>query len=141
MAQRTVPDWRQAVDPLRASSPRAAARQAIVNPALPQIRQGQFVRRLGNTLMLGDRPFRFNGNNTYYLQAEIAYGREAGVEETLDKMADRKRNIRMVLKLTNNRHDSPVGQRLRAHHPGAPEHSHGSSYKNETMQVCWQEHT
>ncbi len=147
LAQRTVPDWRQAVDPLRASSPRAAARQAIVNPALPQIRQGQFVRRLGNTLMLGDRPFRFNGNNTYYLQAEIAYGREAGVEETLDKMADlgmavtranahndhppaqdpaviqtdpgvyreaslvaldrsidegRKRNIRMVLKLTNN---------------------------------------
>ena len=147
LAQRIVPDWRDAVDPQRLASPRGAARQAVVNPALPEIRAGQFVRRLGNTLLLGDRPFRFNGNNTYYLQAEIAYRREAGVEETLDKMAElgmavtranahndhppaqdpaviqtdpgvyreaslialdrsideaRKRNIRMVLKLTNN---------------------------------------
>ncbi len=145
-AQRTVPAWNEAVD-LRRSPVTASVRQGAANAILPEIQPGQFVRRLGTTLMLGDRPFRFNGNNTYYLQAEIAYRREAGVTETLDKMAElgmavtranahndhppaqdpaviqtdpgvyreanlvaldrsideaRKRNIRMVLKLTNN---------------------------------------
>jgi len=60
---------------------------AVLNPALPEIREGEFARRVGSTLMLGNRPFRFAGNNTYYLQAEIAYRRTFTVEETLDKMA------------------------------------------------------
>ena len=103
LAQRTVPDWRDAV---RLTAPRAATSQAVVNPALPEIRSGQFVRRLGNTLMLGDRPFRFNGNNTYYLQAEIAYRREAGVEETLDKMAE----LGMSVTRANAHNDHPPAQ-------------------------------
>ena len=146
LAQRVVPRWNEAVDPARAAV-RGAAREAVLNPALPEIRPGQFVQRVGTTLVLGGRPFRFSGNNTYYLQAELAYRRDAGVEESLDKMAGlgmavtranahndhpraqdpaviqtgpgvfveanlaaldrsveeaRKRNIRMVLKLTNN---------------------------------------
>ncbi len=120
---------------------------AVVNPAFPPIREGQFAGRIDATLMVGSRPFRFHGNNTYYLQAEMAYGRVFTVEETLDKMAElglsvaranahndhppaqdpaaiqtapgvyvesslvaldgavaeaRKRNIRLILKLTNN---------------------------------------
>ncbi|MBK5292303.1 MAG: cellulase family glycosylhydrolase [Acidobacteriia bacterium] len=146
LAQRVVPPWNAAIAVDRASSGHGR-RQTILNPMFPEIRQNEFVRRVGSTLMLGNRPFRFNGNNTYYLQAEIAYGRIHTVEETLDKMADlgmpvtranahndhppekdpaaiqtapgvfveaslvaldqsieeaRKRNIRMILKLTNN---------------------------------------
>ena len=141
-AQRTVPDWRIAVDQrVPRIAPKAASSTSI------SIRDGEFVRRIGSTLSLAGRPFRFNGNNTYYLQAEIAYRRNAGVEETLDKMAElgitvaranahndhppsqdpaaiqtdpgvfneanlvaldqsvaeaKKRNIRLILKLTNN---------------------------------------
>ena len=53
----------------------------------PPIRSGEFVRRVGSVLTLGGNPYRFNGNNLYYNQADIVYGRQAGVEETLDKMA------------------------------------------------------
>ena len=53
----------------------------------PPIRPGEFVRRTGSVLTLGGNPYRFNGNNLYYNQADIVYGRQAGVEETLDKMA------------------------------------------------------
>jgi len=53
----------------------------------PPIRPGEFVRRAGSVLTLGGNPYRFNGNNVYYNQADIVYGRQAGVEETLDKMA------------------------------------------------------
>ena len=100
-AQRSVPDWRVAVDPRRAVS-----RDAVLNPALPPVRPGQIVRRLGTTLLLGDRPFRFNGNNTYYLQAEIAYRRAAGVEETLDKMAE----LGMSVARANAHNDHPLEQ-------------------------------
>ena len=53
----------------------------------PPIQAGEFVRRAGSVLTLGGNPYRFNGNNVYYNQADIVYGRQAGVEETLDKMA------------------------------------------------------
>ena len=53
----------------------------------PPIKSGEFVRRTGSVLTLGGNPYRFNGNNLYYNQADIVYGRQAGVEETLDKMA------------------------------------------------------
>jgi endo-1,4-beta-mannosidase len=52
----------------------------------PPIRPGEFVRRAASVLTLGGNPYRFNGNNLYYNQADIVYGRQAGVEETLDKM-------------------------------------------------------
>lgn len=38
-------------------------------------------------LLLDGKPFRFHGNNVYYNQADLVYGREAGVAETFDKMA------------------------------------------------------
>ncbi len=60
---------------------------------LPPIRPGEFVRRVGTVLTLGGRPFRFNGNNLYYNQADIVYGRLAGVEETLDKMSALGMNV------------------------------------------------
>ena len=104
-AQRVVPRWSDAVDPGRAMV-RDAVRQAVVNPALPEIRAGQFVRRVGTTLMLGGRPFRFNGNNTYYLQAELAYRRDAGVEESLDKMAE----LGMAVTRANAHNDPPRSQ-------------------------------
>ncbi len=100
-AQRSVPDWRVAVDPRRAVS-----RDAVLNPELPPVRLGQIVRRLGTTLFLGERSFRFNGNNTYYLQAEIAYRRESGVEETLDKMAE----LGMSVARANAHNDHPLAQ-------------------------------
>ena len=100
-AQRAVPDWRVAVD-----SSRTISRDAVLNPALPPVRLGQIVRRVGTTLLLGDRPFRFNGNNTYYLQAEIAYRREAGVAETLDKMAE----LGMSVARANAHNDHPLAQ-------------------------------
>lgn len=76
-SQRIVPDWRHAVDlrmPRLSSNPTAAT--------FLTIRDGEFVRRIGSTLSLAGRPFRFNGNNTYYLQAEIAYHRNAGLNRT-----------------------------------------------------------
>ena len=51
------------------------------------IQTGEFVRRTGSVLTLAGKPFRFNGNNVYYNQADIVYGRQAMVEESLDKMA------------------------------------------------------
>lgn len=51
------------------------------------IQAGEFVRRTGSVLTLAGKPFRFNGNNVYYNQADIVYGRQAMVEESLDKMA------------------------------------------------------
>src|SRR5512132_4062903 len=57
----------------------------IAPPALaPPINAGQFVRRVGSVLTLAGNPFRFNGNNLYFNQADIVYGRQAAVEETLD---------------------------------------------------------
>ena len=52
----------------------------------PAIRDGEFVSRIGSVLMLAGKPFRFHGNNIYFNQADIVYGRIAAVEETLDKM-------------------------------------------------------
>ncbi len=52
----------------------------------PPIAPNQFVRRRGGLLTLDNKPFRFHGNNVYFNQADIVYGRSAGVEETLDKM-------------------------------------------------------
>ncbi len=60
---------------------------------VPPIRPGEFVRRTGSVLTLGGRPFRFNGNNLYYNQADLVYGRLAGVEETLDKMSALGMNV------------------------------------------------
>lgn len=54
---------------------------------VPAILDGEFVRRRGPVLTLRDRPFRFFGNNIYFNQADVAYGRSAAVEEVLDKMA------------------------------------------------------
>lgn len=70
------------------------------------IRDGEFVRRIGSTLSLAGRPFRFNGNNTYYLQAGIAYHRNAGVEETLDKMAE----LGLTVARANAHNDHPPSQ-------------------------------
>lgn len=53
----------------------------------PPITSGEFVRRQGSVLTIGGKPFRFNGNYLYSNQADIVYGRTAGVEEALDKMA------------------------------------------------------
>jgi len=53
----------------------------------PPVRAGEFVRRAGSVLLLDGKPFRFHGNNVYYNQADIVYGRTAGVAETFDKMA------------------------------------------------------
>lgn len=53
----------------------------------PPVADGQFVRRQGSVLTLNGIPFRFLGNNVYFNQADIVYGRIAAVEETLDKMA------------------------------------------------------
>jgi mannan endo-1,4-beta-mannosidase len=58
-----------------------------INSALPPIREGEFVTRSGSRLLLGNQPFRFAGNNAYFLQPEIVYNNLAGVRETLDKMA------------------------------------------------------
>jgi uncharacterized protein (TIGR03437 family) len=52
----------------------------------PPIKSGEFVTRATNKLMLGNREFRFAGNNAYYLQPEIAYANAAGVREALDDM-------------------------------------------------------
>jgi mannan endo-1,4-beta-mannosidase len=51
------------------------------------ITAGDFVRRQGSSLTLNNNPFRFLGNNIYFNQADVAYGRASAVEETLDKMA------------------------------------------------------
>ena len=60
---------------------------AVPPPPAPPINPGEFVRRVGSVLTLAGNPFRFNGNNLYFNQADIVYGRQAAVEETLDKMA------------------------------------------------------
>ena len=60
---------------------------------VPPIKSGEFVRRVGSVLTLGGKPFRFNGNNLYYNQADLVYGRLAGVEETLDKMSALGMNV------------------------------------------------
>jgi uncharacterized protein (TIGR03437 family) len=65
---------------------RLASKIDIMHPAIAPIKDAEFVRRIGSTLMLGGAPFRFNGNNVYYNQAEYVYGRGATVEETFDKM-------------------------------------------------------
>lgn len=57
------------------------------------IEQGRFVERDGSLLLLNGLPFRFAGNNTYYLQADLVYGRQAGVEETLDDMVAQGLNV------------------------------------------------
>lgn len=59
----------------------------VINSAFPPIVEGEFVTRSGSLLLLGDQPFRFAGNNAYFLQPEIVYNNSAGVRETLDKMA------------------------------------------------------
>ncbi|MGH9674674.1 MAG: cellulase family glycosylhydrolase, partial [Bryobacteraceae bacterium] len=103
LAQRVVPRWDEAVDPRRE---KGRGRAAVVNPAITPIRDGEFVHRDGSTLLLGGRPFRFGGNNTYYLQAEIAYQRAHTVEETLDKMA----NIGLSVTRANAHNDHPPAQ-------------------------------
>ena len=57
------------------------------------IRGGEFVRRTGSVLTLSGKPFRFNGNNVYFNQADIVYGRQAGVEESFDKMVALGMNV------------------------------------------------
>ena len=61
--------------------------------AAPAITEGQFVRRTGSLLVLNGQPFRFAGDNAYYLQADLVYGRDAGVNETLDKMVTLGMNV------------------------------------------------
>jgi mannan endo-1,4-beta-mannosidase len=74
---------------LRPPTPEAQAveRPPFINSAFPPIRDGEFVARSGSMLLLGDQPFRFAGNNAYFLQPEVVYNNLAGVRETLDKMA------------------------------------------------------
>ncbi len=55
-------------------------------------------------LILGGVPFRFNGNNVYYNQADLVYGRQAGVEETLDKTA----GLGMTVVRSSAHNDNPV---------------------------------
>jgi len=79
-AQRTInpPNQREAPTTQMTRSSRDLA---------PPIKDREFVRRQGSVLTLNGLPFRFHGNNIYYNQADIVYGRIAAVEETLDKMA------------------------------------------------------
>ena len=58
-----------------------------ISDLAPPINSGEFVRRQGSVLTIAGKPFRFIGNNLYFNQADIVYGRTAGVEEALDKMA------------------------------------------------------
>ena len=62
----------------------------------PAIRDEEFVSRIGSVLMLAGKPFRFHGNNIYFNQADIVYGRMAAVEETLDRSVAlaKSRNMR-----------------------------------------------
>lgn len=107
-AQRVVPAWDRAVDLSRNPNPAKSQppSQAIRYPSLQVIRSGEFVRREGSTLLLNNRPFRFAGNNTYYLQAEIAYRRGFTVEETLDKMAE----LGLSVTRANAHNDHPPAQ-------------------------------
>lgn len=52
-----------------------------------------FVHRKGSQLLLGNQRFRFVGTNAFFLQPEMAYGNRAGIEETLDKVADLGMNV------------------------------------------------
>jgi len=78
----------------------------ILVPALVAVKDGEFVRRVGSTLMLAGAPFRFNGNNVYYNQAEYVYGRGATVEETFDKMAA----LGISVTRSNAHNDHPLAQ-------------------------------
>jgi len=69
----------------------------------PPVRAGEFVRRAGSVLLLDGKPFRFHGNNVYYNQADIVYGRSAGVAETFDKMA----SLGMTVVRANAHNDHP----------------------------------
>src|SRR3974390_2872658 len=61
--------------------------------ASPAIVEGQFVTRSGSLLVLGGQPFRFAGDNAYYLQADLVYGSDAGVNEKLDKVVTLGMNV------------------------------------------------
>ncbi len=61
--------------------------------ASPAIVEGKFVSRAGSLLVLDGQPFRFAGDNAYYLQADLVYGRDAGVAETLDKIVSLGMNV------------------------------------------------
>jgi mannan endo-1,4-beta-mannosidase len=71
---------------------------------IPPIVDGQFVRRQGALLTLNGLPFRFHGNNVYYNQADVAYGRIATVEETYDKMA----SLGLTVVRANAHNDHPA---------------------------------
>jgi mannan endo-1,4-beta-mannosidase len=73
---------------------------------LAPVRDGEFVVRAGNRLMLGNQPFRFAGNNTYYLQPEVAYNNLAGAREALDKMATMGLTVARAIGF--NDHPSPA---------------------------------
>ena len=73
---------------------------------LPPINDGEFVRRQGALLTLNGLPFRFHGNNVYYNQADVAYGRIAGVEETFDKMV----SLGLTVVRANAHNDHPPAQ-------------------------------
>jgi mannan endo-1,4-beta-mannosidase len=60
-------------------------RSLAVHRLAPPINDGEFVRCQGSVLTCNGNPFRFLGNNVYFNQADIAYGRIAAVEESLDK--------------------------------------------------------
>jgi mannan endo-1,4-beta-mannosidase len=70
------------------------------------ITAGGFVRRQGSSLILNNTPFRFLGNNIYFNQADVAYGRASAVEETLDKMA----TLGMTVARCNAHNDHPPAQ-------------------------------
>jgi mannan endo-1,4-beta-mannosidase len=72
--------------------------------APPPIHTGEFVRRVGTVLTVGGNPFRFHGNNVYFNQADIVYGGQAGVEETLDKTA----GLGMTVVRSNAHNDNPL---------------------------------
>lgn len=71
--------------PGKSMSPNAIG-QNILPDLAPPIREGEFVGRVGSVLTLAGKPFRYYGNNVYFNQADIVYGRASAVEETLDKM-------------------------------------------------------
>ena len=92
LAQRVVdPDAPWKVE--RAGTPMNRPARLALSQDVATINDGEFVRRVGSLLTLAGKPFRFNGNNLYYNQADIVYGRTAGVEETLDKMATLGMNV------------------------------------------------
>ena len=80
LAQRVVdPDAPWKVE--RAGTPMNRPARLALSQDVATINDGEFVRRVGSLLTLAGKPFRFNGNNLYYNQADIVYGRTAGVED------------------------------------------------------------